>query len=115
MKPEEKELGVFQVSSYRGLPVYSYELTYTDDDGVEKPYVPDKFALVAASAIKHKVAFAGVPQVDPDTKRMDVFEGTRIPQIFYSEEDDCRYFRLTSRSIPVPTDLYGWVIMQVLA
>jgi hypothetical protein len=59
--------------------------------------------------------FAGVPQVDPDTKRMDVFEGTRIPQTFYSEEDDCRYFRLTSRPIPVPTDLYGWVIMQVLA
>jgi hypothetical protein len=89
-------------------------LTFTDDDGVEKPFVPDDYALVASTAIRHKAVYAGVPQVEPGTKTMSVYKGTRVPQVFYSEEDDCRYFRLTSRPIPVPADMLGWVIMKVI-
>jgi Phage major capsid protein E len=114
MKPKEKSLGVSQLSTWMGLPVYSYELAFTDDDGVEKHFVPDDMVLVASTAIKHKVAYAGVSQVDPVSKRMDVFEGTRVPQVYYSEEDDCRYFRLSSRPCPVPADMLGWVIMDAI-
>jgi hypothetical protein len=114
MRPEEKSLGVFQISTWMGLPLYSYELTYTDDDGTERPFIPDDRVLIAASAIRHKVAYAGVAQVEPGSKRMDVFEGVRVPQVFYSEEDDCRYFRLTSRPIPVPGDMLGWCVMDVV-
>jgi hypothetical protein len=114
MKPEEKSLGVFQISTWMGLPIYSYELTFTDDDGVEKPFVPDDAVLVASTAIKHKVAYAGISQVDPVSKKMDVFEGTRVPQVYYSEEDDSRYFRLSSRPCPVPADMLGFCILDVI-
>jgi hypothetical protein len=114
MKPEEKSLGVFQLSTWMGLPIYSYELTFTDDDGVERPFVPDDTVLVASTAIRHRVAFAGVSQVDPGSRKMSIYEGTRVPQVFYSEADDCRYFRLTSRPCPVPADMLGWVIMDAI-
>ena len=38
MKPEEKSLGVFQLSTWMGLPIYSYELTFVDDDGTEEAF-----------------------------------------------------------------------------
>jgi Phage major capsid protein E len=114
LKPEEKSLGVFQLSTWMGLSILSYEAVYTDDDGTEKPFVPDDAALVASTAIKHKIGYGGVSQVEPGSRRMNIYEGTRVPQVFYSEEDDCRYFRLTSRPVPVPADMLGWVILDVI-
>jgi hypothetical protein len=108
-----EELGVFRIGSWRGLPLFSYEAVYTDDDGSEKSYIPPDKVLLATTGIRHKVGYAGVSQVDPQSRKMDVFEGTRVPQISYDEQTDSRLFRLTSRPLPIPADMLAWCLIDV--
>ena len=69
---------VFVLTNYRGMPIYSSEVVYEADDGSVVNYVPANTCLVASTAIQHKMAYAGVAQVDPETKIMYVWEGTRV-------------------------------------
>jgi hypothetical protein len=68
--------------------LYVCEEVFEDDDGAVKPYVPENMVLVSATALQGRMCYAGVAQVEPETKVMDVFEGLRIPQVYYDEEEE---------------------------
>jgi Phage major capsid protein E len=113
LDPKLVDYGVFILSTYRSMPIYASEAVYESDDGSVVPYVPANMCLVAAQGIQHKMAYAGCSQVDPDSKIMDVFEGSRIPQVYYDESFDVRRLRLSSRPCPVVSTMDSWTIMTV--
>jgi hypothetical protein len=106
--------GVQSLGTYRGLPLYVDESEYQDTDGSMKPYVPVDNVLIAASSLAGNFSYAAVAQVNEDESRMSVFEGKRVPLIFYEAGEDIRKFRLSSRPIPVPQNLASWTILDVL-
>jgi hypothetical protein len=106
--------GVQSLGTYRGLPLYVYEAEYQDTDGTMKPYVPPDNVLIAASSLGGNFSYAAVAQVDAEESGLRVYEGKRIPLIYYEAGEDIRKFRLSSRPIPVPQNLAAWTILDVL-
>jgi hypothetical protein len=105
---------VQSLGTYRGLPLYVEEAEYQGTDGTMKPYVPEDNVLVDASSLGGNFSCAGIAQVDADESRMSVYEGKRVPLIFYEAGEDIRKFRLSARPIPVPQNLAAWTILDVL-
>lgn len=74
-----------------------------------------KEVLVAATGIQNVMAHAGVAQASNDGKGMQVYEGRRIPLIYWDPSgEDYRRLRLSSRPIPIPGNTDSWTVLQVL-
>ena len=114
LTPKTLEWGVQSLGTYRGIPLYVDETEFEDVDGSMKPYIPSDSVLIASTAQGGTMSYAGIPQVDPEASSMQVFEGARIPLIFYEAGEDIRKFRLSSRPVPVPHNLAAWTILDVL-
>jgi hypothetical protein len=81
-----------------------------------KYFVPEKEVLVAATGIQNIMAYAGVAQVNEEGSGMQVYEGHRIPLIYWDTTgEDYRRLRLSSRPIPIPGNTDCWTVLQVLA
>jgi hypothetical protein len=80
-----------------------------------KYFVPEKEVLVAATGHPDVMAYAGVAQASNDGKGMQVYEGRRIPLIYWDPSgEDYRRLRLSSRPIPIPGNTDSWTALQVL-
>jgi hypothetical protein len=79
-----------------------------------KPYVPADNVLVGATSLAGNFSYAAVAQVDAEESGLRVYEGKRIPLIYYDAREDIRKFRLSARPIPVPQNLAAWTILDVL-
>jgi hypothetical protein len=111
---ENVSWGVQSLGTYRGLPLYVDEAEYQDSDGSMRPYVPPDCVLIAASSLGGNFSYEGIGQVNQDETGMSVFEGKRVPLIFYEAGEDIRKFRLSSRPIPVPQNIASWTVLDVL-
>jgi hypothetical protein len=60
------------------------------------------------------MCYAAVAQVNDDESGMGVFEGKRVPQVYYPSNEDCRYLRLSSRPIPCPSNIQSWTILDAV-
>ena len=108
--------GVVSIGSWRGLNLYVSEEQYEDVDGVMKFYVPPKEVLVASTGIQSVMAYGGIAQADNDGRGMSVFEGRRVPLVYWDPcGEDYRRLRLSSRPIPIPGNVDSWTVLQVLA
>jgi hypothetical protein len=91
-------MGVTELGVYRGVPLFVDEVLYEDFDSTTKSYVPDNCVLVASSAIQSTMAYAGISQVSEDGNTIRIWEGRRVPFIFFDQSgEDYRRFRLSSR------------------
>lgn len=102
------------LGTYRGIPLYVDETEYEDVDGSMKPYVPADNVLIAATTQGGTFSYAGVAQVDAAEGGMHVYEGARVPLIYYEAGEDIRKFRLSARPVPVPHNLAAWTVLDVL-
>jgi hypothetical protein len=114
LTPENVSWGVQSLGTYRGIQLFVYEAEYQDSAGAMQPFVPVDNVLVAATALAGSMAYAGVAQVNQEESKLDVFEGRRIPVVSYESLEDIRKFRLSSRPVPVPTNLAAWHLLDVL-
>ena len=115
LAPELEQFGVVVLGTWRGIPLYVSEEQYEDTDGSMKYFIPEKEVLVAASGIQNVMAYAGVAQVSDDGNGMQVYEGRRIPLIYWDPSgEDYRRMRLSSRPIPIPGNTDSWTVLQVL-
>ena len=113
---EFEQFGVVLLGTWRGIPLYVSEEQYEDSGGVMRYFVPEKEVLVAATGIQSVMAYAGIAQADDDGKGMSVYEGRRVPLIYWDTSgEDYRRFRLSSRPIPIPGNTDSWTVLQVLA
>jgi hypothetical protein len=112
--PKMIEWGVTSLGTYRGLPLYVYESTYTDKDGNTVYYLDPDTVLVACSQTKGRIAWAGIAQVNDDETNLTVIAGKRVPLIWFPEDSDMRKLRLASRPCPISPDPSNWTIMKVV-
>jgi hypothetical protein len=111
---ENVSWGVQSLGSYRGLPLFVDEAEYQDTDGTMKPYVPVDTVLIAASSLGGNFSYSAIAQVNEEETGMSVFEGKRVPLIYYEAGEDIRKFRLSARPILVPQNLAAWTVLDVL-
>ena len=116
LTPEFEQFGVVLLGTWRGINLYVSEEQYEDTDGTMKYFVPEKEVLIAASGIQNVMGYAGVAQVNDDGRGMQVYEGRRIPLVYWDPSgEDYRRLRLSSRPIPIPGNTDSWTVLQVLA
>ena len=70
----------------------------------EGPSLSGKEVLVAATGIQNVIAYAGVAQVSNDGKGMQVYEGRRIPLIYWDPSGE----GLPSLEAFQPADSDSW-------
>jgi Phage major capsid protein E len=113
ISPKLLTWGVRALGQWRGIPLYADEQTYEDATGTRVPFCDPKCVLIAASGSQNTMAYAGVPQAEDD--HMVVFEGRRIPLVYFDKGEDYRKLRLSSRPVPISGNTASWTVLQVLA
>jgi hypothetical protein len=111
---EISNYGVTILGTYRQIPLYCDEATYLDEANVVQPYVPPDKVLVASTGLQNKMCYAAVAQARDDESGMGVFEGSRVPQVYYPSDEDCRYLRLSSRPVPCPSNIQSWTVLDAV-
>ena len=111
---EISNYGVTILGTYRQIPLYCDEATYLDSANVAQPYVPPGKVLVASTGLQNKMCYAAVAQVRDDESGMGVFEGARVPQVYFPADEDCRYLRISSRPVPCPSNIQSWTVLDVI-
>ncbi|MEN1985265.1 major capsid protein [Paenibacillus hubeiensis] len=95
-----------------GLSVWSYTNSYTDEEGVEVPYIPEgTLALLPEGKPFQFMYGANLVGEDDNIKlaRAKIF-----PQVFFNREPVSRKLQLLSKPICVPENVDGWYVAKVL-
>jgi len=94
-----------------GLELYTYDDWFIDDNGVEQPFIPDDHVILARPGLGG-FSYGAVTQMEADGQ-FHTYEGTRVPKSWANQDGDARMIRLTSRPIPIPSDVDGWFVADV--
>src|SRR5262249_25082410 len=113
LTPRQREWGLTELGTWRGLNLLVTETTYVDKTGETKSFVPEDAVLVACSVNQGLMAYAAVAQGTPATQQLDLIEGRRVPLAWLPDNEDVRKLRLSSRPCPVPPDSANWSVIKV--
>lgn len=94
------------------LELYLYSDWYIDEDDTEKSFVPVNKILMANSNLGGYV-YGAVTQMEQGGQFV-TYEGARVPKFWSNIESDSRMVRLTSRPIPLPTNVDAWFVSTVV-
>lgn len=94
-----------------GLEIYTYDDWFIDDAGVEQPYIPDDHVILCRSNLG-SFSYGAVTQMEADGQ-FHTYQGARVPKSWSDQNADARMIRLTSRPIPIPADVDGWLVADV--
>ncbi|GIO39066.1 hypothetical protein J41TS12_39270 [Paenibacillus antibioticophila] len=95
-----------------GLELYTYNDWFIDDSGVMQPFIPDDHVVLCRPNLGG-FSYGAVTQMEADGQ-FHTYEGTRIPKSWADQNNDARMIRLSTRPIPIPDDVDGWFVAQVL-
>lgn len=94
-----------------GLEIYSYDEWFVDDEGIEKPIMPEGHVLVASTGM-NKIIYGAVTQVEKGSHV--TYEATRVPKVWTDEDNDVTKVRVSARPLPIPEDIDGWYVLKVI-
>jgi hypothetical protein len=94
-----------------GLELYTYNDWFIDDEGVEQPFIPADHVILCRPNLGG-FDYGAVTQMEADGQ-FHTYEGARVPKSWANQDADARMIRLTSRPIPIPTDIDGWYVADV--
>lgn len=95
-----------------GVELYLYNDWYIDETGVEHSFVPNDKMLLGRTDIGH-YEYAAVTQLESGGKYM-TYEGARVPKFWADFANDAKMVRLTSRPVPVPSNVDAWFVASVV-
>jgi hypothetical protein len=97
----------------RIISVISYDLTYTDDEGNDKLYIPSgKCVLTAPGA--GRTAYGAVSQVEQSDGEFHTYAGRRVPKYVSSAEGNSRTLTISSRPLMIPNNKNPFIVADVL-
>lgn len=94
-----------------GLELYTYDDWFIDDAGVEQPFIPDDHVILCKQNLG-SFSYGAVTQMEADGQ-FHTYQGAKIPKSWSDQNADARMIRLTSRPIPIPSDVDGWYVAKV--
>lgn len=98
-----------------GVEIYSYDEWYFDEEeGKEKPMVPEGHVLLASTNARSSLKYGAVTLTDQNTKNFVTYEGTRIPDSWIMKDPDARFLQVHSLPLPVPHEVDSWYVAKVL-
>jgi hypothetical protein len=92
-----------------GLDIYSYDEWYLDEDGTEKPMVPDGAVLLASTSARFDLLYGAY--IDMEMGTMDL---PRIPRSWVEKDPSIRWVQMVSRPLPVPQQIDSLYVATVL-
>lgn len=93
-----------------GLDIYGYDEWYIDDEGTEQPMIPEKKVLLASPNARTEMLYGAIIDVEEGT-----FDLPRVPKSWTTKDPSARFLQLRSRPLPVPVQIDGIYVAQVLA
>ncbi|MCL6636056.1 MAG: major capsid protein [Peptococcaceae bacterium] len=93
-----------------GANIYTYDEWYLDDDGIEKPMVPEKTVLMASTAARFDLLYGAY--IDMEMGTMDL---PRIPRSWVEKDPSTRWVQMISRPLPVPQHIDSLYVATVLS
>lgn len=96
-----------------GFHVYSYSGTYTNDAGQDVPFIPAGNIAILSSREKFSFHY-GATVMMADNEEFAYFRGEVAAQSWVTKEPAQRWLQLLSRPLPVPANVDGWVVANVL-
>lgn len=101
------------------LDIYVYDEWYVDDwsgdEEVEKSVMPKGKVLLASTNVDFSIEYGVLAFVDEETKDFYSVEGTRAADSWVTKKPDQRFLSLSSRPLPVPTEVDSWYVGTVSA
>jgi hypothetical protein len=89
------------------IDVYSYDDWFVDDDGVEKPMMPENIALLASPSVRTSLAYGCVSLIGADNVRF--YEGARVPDSWVQKAAPAgRVVQIKSRPLPIVHQINGF-------
>ena len=97
-----------------GLRVYSYTGRYTDDDGTDKPFIPEGTIALLSTRDPFTFHYGANIIMDPVAEQFVTVRGQITPQSWISIEPAQRWLQMLSRPLAVPPNVAGWYVAKVI-
>ncbi|SFP10929.1 major capsid protein [Salibacterium halotolerans] len=98
-----------------GMDIYSYDEWYFDEDeGIEKPMVPDGTVMLGSSNARSSLLYGAVTLTDRNTNGFVTYESERVPDSWIQKDPPARILQMNSRPVPVPHEIDSWFVATVI-
>ena len=100
-----------------GLDIYTYDEWYVDEDGKEKPMVPENGVLLAASGVRTMIAYGctAVKTTGASGEALRFYAEPRVPATWVQEMNPSgRIVQIKSRPLPIIQQIYGFHVVDAL-
>lgn len=97
----------------RMIDFITYEDTYTDMDGVTKPYIPEGHIAVAAPAAGRTV-YGAITQMEQADGQFHTYTGMDVPKYISDAANEVREVRLASAPLCMPNNKNPFISAKVL-
>lgn len=95
-----------------GVDLYSYTGNYSDEKGVEHPFIPNGTIVMLPDGKPFEFVYGANPvAID---KEMRLVNLPVVAQVFMDERTAIRTLELQSRPFPVPENIENWYVAKVL-
>lgn len=98
----------------RYINVFSYDETYTADDGTDTQFIPSKYAVLTAPNCG-RTLYGAVTQVEQEDGQFHTRAGRRIPKYVSDPVSNTRELYLSSRPLPVPNNKGAWIAFKAIS
>lgn len=112
--------GVTYIGRLAGLDIWEYNEWYVDPENIlagEQPMIPDKVVLIGATQAQTELAYGAVPVAtgQDGSSAITLATGARVPDSWIQKEPAARFVKVSSRPLPVPTQVNAFLKATVVA
>lgn len=98
----------------RYINVFSYDETYTADNGTDTQFITKKYAILTAPNCG-RTLYGAVTQVEQDDMEFHTRVGRRVPKYVSDPTANTRDIYLSSRPLPIPNNKNAWIAFQAIS
>lgn len=118
VKPEALPEGavLIAVLNVKGhiMNVFSYSLSYTDESGTTKDFIPSGSVIVTAPACG-RMAYGSISQLEEGVDGFVTYAGRRVPHVVNNVHDNVRTLTLQAKPLAIPNVKNPFVYSKVLS
>lgn len=96
------------------LNIFVYDETYENENGEIVPFMPSGKVFISAPGMG-RTLYGAITQIEQEDNKFHTYRGKKIPKYLADAKHEVREIRVASAPVPVPNDLKGWVVTDVLS